>query len=75
MNSQPWKLEFEDGKVVIKDFGRGLLRVMLRNKLNKIDIGIAARHAVIALEHEGKKITSILPKVTEKEFEVEISYK
>ena len=75
MNSQPWKLEFEDGKVIVKDFGRGLLRVVLRTKLNKIDIGIAARHAVIALEHEGKEITSIVPKITEKEFEVEISYK
>ncbi|MDR2854891.1 MAG: hypothetical protein LBV40_01880 [Methanomicrobiales archaeon] len=74
MNSQPWRLEFEDGKVMVKDIGRGLMRVVLRNKLNKIDIGIAARHAVIALEEEGKEITSIIPKITGKTFEVEISY-
>lgn len=74
MNSQPWKLEFADGKVIIKDFGRGVVRVMLRNKLNKIDIGIAARHAVIALEQEGKKVTGIIPKSSGKEFEIEISY-
>jgi hypothetical protein len=55
MNSQPWKLEFDDGKVVVKDFGRGVMRVMLRNKLNKIDIGIAVRHAVTALENDGKE--------------------
>jgi hypothetical protein len=74
MNSQPWKLEFEDGKVIVKDFGRGVMRVVLRNKLNKIDIGIAARHAALALMQEGKKITSIAPSATKKEFEVEILF-
>lgn len=74
MNSQPWKLEFEDGKVIIKDFGRGVMRVVLRNKLNKIDIGIAARHAVLALMQEDKKVTDIAPRATEKEFEIEIIY-
>lgn len=74
INSQPWKLEFKDGKVIVKDYGRGLMRVILRNKLNKIDVGIATRHAVIALEQEGKKVTGIVPKTAGKEFEVEISY-
>lgn len=74
MNSQPWKLEFEDGKVIVKNFGRGLMRVMLRNKLNKIDTGIAAYHAVAALEQEGKKVTGVIPKTEGKEFQIEISY-
>ncbi|WP_313180854.1 nitroreductase family protein [Lacrimispora sp.] len=74
MNSQPWKLNFEDGKIIIKDLGRGIMRVMLRNKLNKIDIGIAARHAVTALEQDGEKVTGIIPKTKGKEFKVEILY-
>lgn len=73
MNSQPWKLEFEDEKVVVKDFGRGVMRVVLRNKLNKIDIGIAARHVALALTQEGKKVTSIVPRTMGKEFAVEIT--
>lgn len=75
MNSQPWKLELEEGKVIVKDFGRGVMRVMLRSKLNKIDIGIAVRHAAVALEKDGKKVTGIIPKASGKEFQVEISYK
>jgi hypothetical protein len=75
MNSQPWKLEFQGGKVVVKDIGRGIMRVMLRSKMNKIDIGIAVRHAVTALEQEGKQVTGIIPKETGKEFEVEILFK
>lgn len=75
MNSQPWKLEFEDEKVVVKDYGRGVMRVILRNKLNKIDIGIATRHAVLALEQEGKKVTDVVSSTMGKEFVVEIIYK
>lgn len=74
MNSQPWKLEFADGKVVVKDVGRGIMRAMLKSKLNKIDVGIATRHAMVTLENEGKKVTGIVPKATGKEFEVVISY-
>lgn len=73
MNSQPCKLEFMDGKVIIKDAGRGIMRAILR-KLNKIDVGIATRYAVVALEQEGKKVTGIIPKSNGKLFEVEISY-
>lgn len=72
INSQPWKLEFEDKKVIVKDCGRGVMRVVLRNKLNKIDIGIATRHAVLALKQEGKKVIGVVPSSMEKEFAVEI---
>ena len=69
-----WLLGFDDGKVVVKECGRGLMRVMLRGKLNKIDVGIAARHAVTALEQEGKKVVATAPKVVDKRVEVEITY-
>ena len=75
MNSQPWKLEFEYEKIVVRDVGRGLMRMLLRNKLNKIDIGIAARHTVIALENEGKTVSGIHVNEAGKDFELEIMYK
>ncbi|MDR1400398.1 MAG: hypothetical protein LBJ41_10785 [Treponema sp.] len=74
VNSQPWKLHFESGKVVIRYFGRGLMKLMLRKKLNKIDLGIAARHIETALLHDGKAILSITPKTSGKTFEIEITY-
>lgn len=74
MNSQPWQLVFSNGKVIIREQGRGLMRVMLRNKLNKIDLGIAARHAVLALEQEGKTVSGLVPKSTGKDLEIEITY-
>lgn len=75
MNSQPWKLTFKQGKVMIQDAGRGVTRLMLKNKLNKIDIGIAARHAVLALTEEGRTVTSIVPETSGKKFEIEIVYR
>ena len=75
LNSQPWKIEMESGKVLIKDVGRGISRLLLKNKLNKIDIGIAARHAVCALTQEGKNIEGITPITNGKEFYIEISYR
>lgn len=48
--------------------------IILKNKLNKIDVGIAARHAVLALENEGNKILSATPITDGKEFSIEISY-
>lgn len=74
LNSQPWKLRFEQGKLTIEDAGHGIKRVILKNKLNKIDVGIAARHAVLALEQDGKTIVGAVPKETNKKFEIEISY-
>lgn len=74
LNSQPWRIELGSGKILIKDAGRGVSRLILKNKLNKIDIGIAARHAVCALTQEGKEIKSIIPVTNGKEFCIEISY-
>lgn len=74
LNSQPWRIELGNEKVLIKDAGRGFSRLILKNKLNKIDIGIAARHAVCALMQESKEIDSIIPITNGKEFYIEINY-
>lgn len=74
LNSQPWKLDFQNGKIIIHDAGHGVKRIILKNKLNKIDVGIAARHAVLALENEGSKVLSVTPVIDGKDFYIEISY-
>ena len=73
-NSQPWKLFFENGRVTVRYFGRGLMKKILKAKMNKIDMGIMTRHIVTALENEGKGIKSITPKTSGKDFEIEIIY-
>lgn len=57
------------------ELGSGIKRVLLQKKLNKIDLGIAARHAVLALLHEGNTVTEIIPKETGKLFEMDITYR
>lgn len=74
MNSQPWKLRLEPDKIILEEKGNGLTRVILKNKLNKIDLGIAARHAVTALEQEEKTVTQITAKEARKKLEIEILY-
>lgn len=75
VNTQPWKLHFEDGKVTVKYFGRGMMKLILKKKLNKIDMGIITRFIEVTLDQEKKEIISIMPKTAEKCFEIEISYK
>ena len=75
LNSQPWELKFEPGKIIVEDAGTGISRLILKNKLNEIDIGIAARHAVLALEHNGNAIISAVPKSDGSKFRIEITYK
>jgi hypothetical protein len=74
VNTQPWKLQFGDGKVTIQYFGRGLMKLLLKKKINKIDIGIVTRHVEIALLHEQKAIKSITPKNDGTHFSIEIMY-
>jgi hypothetical protein len=73
VNTQPWKLFFEDGRVEVHYFGRGVIRLMLK-KLNKIDLGIVTRHIEEALLHEGREIRSITPRTKGKDFYIEIAY-
>ncbi|MCR5663270.1 MAG: hypothetical protein K6G17_00155 [Oscillospiraceae bacterium] len=55
VNSQPWIFEQEANCLRLRLHPRGLLAPRLEKKLNKIDLGIAARHAWTALEAEGKR--------------------
>ena len=48
--------------------------MILRGKLNKIDLGIAARHAALALEHQGKRVAEALPKAENSKLEITIRY-
>ncbi|MDR0877210.1 MAG: hypothetical protein LBN21_04095 [Treponema sp.] len=73
VNSQPWKLHFENGKVIINYFGRGIMKTLLK-KLNKLDVGIATRHIEVALLNEGKEIKSITPMGKGNDFKIEIVY-
>lgn len=74
VNSQPWKLCFEDGAVTIRYFGRGMMKLILKSRLNKIDLGICTRFVVEALKNEGKQIKSVKPRATGKELEIVVKY-
>lgn len=74
-NFQPWKFQFGEDKVEIKYFGRGPFKALPKLKLmNKLDVGIAAYHMVLAIKHEGKDIISVVPISQGKEFKIEITY-
>jgi len=75
VNSQPWKLDFAEGKVTIRYFGRGIMKLILKNKLSKIDLGIVTRHVDVALQSKGKAIQAITPITDKKGFAIEIEYK
>lgn len=71
-NAQPWNLEFSDGKVVIKEIDRGDPTLMMGLMMHKFSIGLATRHAVFALNHEGKTVAEITPEIFE-ETKVKVS--
>ena len=75
MNSQPWKLDFAEDKLTIRYFGRGITKLILKNKLSKIDLGIVTRHAAVALLFEGKSVQAITPITNEKDFAIEVIYR
>jgi hypothetical protein len=56
VNFQPWKLSFGGETVTLKLNVRGIGRV-LPGRLYLFDIGIALKHAELALAHECKKVT------------------
>jgi len=74
VNSQPWFLHFEDRSLTLEYRGRGLLKARLEKKLNKIDLGIAARFAVTALEREGKTIEALRPETDGRKFCLRIDF-
>ncbi|MDR0883727.1 MAG: hypothetical protein LBN05_03865 [Oscillospiraceae bacterium] len=74
MNSQPWFLHFAPGKVTLQYVGRGVMKAILKKKMNKVDIGILTRIVVLALEHEGKTVREIAPIQDGKDFSVDVTY-
>jgi nitroreductase len=73
VNFQPWKLHFSPGKVTLQPNGRGIGK-LVAGKLQKIDLGICLKHIELALEHEGKSITSIQLKGNGKDFFIDVMY-
>ena len=75
VNSQPWKLDFTKGKVTVRYFGRGVTRLILKNKMSKIDLGIVTRHIELVLQNEGKTVQAITPVMEGKGFAIEVEYR
>jgi hypothetical protein len=73
VNLQPWKLEFEPGRVTIHHTPKGILKHLI-HKMQKIDIGICLKHTVLALEHEEKTVTAINPTGSGKTFAVTVEF-
>ncbi|MDR0850434.1 MAG: nitroreductase [Christensenellaceae bacterium] len=74
MNTQPYKLNFESGKITVEYFGRGIMKAIIKKRMGKIDMGIVMRHIQVALENQGKAVTNINIKKESKKLYVEILY-
>ncbi|MDR1442500.1 MAG: hypothetical protein LBJ02_08980 [Bifidobacteriaceae bacterium] len=78
MNDQPWRIEFEDGLVRLIHTKRGPMSMILAKRMDKVSLGIASRHAVIALQHQGAQVTKVAPATASggasAPFSIEISY-
>ncbi|MDR0999359.1 MAG: hypothetical protein LBL96_00915 [Clostridiales bacterium] len=73
VNFQPWKLSFADGKVTVEANVRGIGK-LLPGRLFLFDIGIALRHVELALQHEGKIVTTFTVHGKGKDLSVEVEY-
>jgi nitroreductase len=81
VNFQPWKLHFArgtslqevQGKVTVHAKGRSIGKLLV-GKLQRIDLGIILKHVELALEHEGKKVQSIVPSASGKDFSIDVAY-
>ena len=74
VNFQPWKLEFGDKIVRIGANAHGIGK-LLTGKIYMFDLGIITKHIEVALERDGKVITSIKTAGnTEKDFAIEVRY-
>ena len=72
INSQPWKIDLNDGIIRVSYHGRGLTKMVLKKVMNKVDVGIVSRHIAVTLQNEGKEIISATPQISGKDFFVEI---
>jgi hypothetical protein len=74
VNFQPWKLFFEDGKVTLSANVRGVGKI-LPGRVYLFDLGIALKHAELAIEREGKAVSSFELSGEAKDFAVAAHYK
>ncbi|MDR1187453.1 MAG: hypothetical protein LBK95_08355 [Bifidobacteriaceae bacterium] len=74
INDQPWRLEFDEGLVRLIHTRRGPFSLVLAKKVDKISLGIATRHAVVALAHEGHEVSSVVAADHSGSFCLEVSY-
>jgi len=58
VNFQPWKINFDDGQIIIKTSTSGIGNI-LPGKLFLYDLGIITKHVEIALESENKVIKAV----------------
>jgi nitroreductase len=57
MNTQPWRFVIEDERIHLFRARMGFIKNALLKSNNKIDIGIALAHMVIAIRHKGLKFS------------------
>ena len=74
VNSQPWKIDYQDKKIEIHYHGRGPLKLALAPKMNKIDIGIMTCFVETTLKHFNKKIKKFMINISKKQYSVTIEY-
>ncbi|MDR1387085.1 MAG: hypothetical protein LBJ44_05755 [Propionibacteriaceae bacterium] len=76
VNDQPWRIEFAAGAVRLVHQPRGPMSLVLAKKMDKISLGIAARHAAVALEHQGHQVTgATATTAADGRFAVELAYR
>jgi nitroreductase len=74
MNFQPWLITFtEDGLTLAYRPCAGLLRGLLKKKGNKIDLGIALAHILVAAQKAGLTLDIHTPADTKVGYEVQVS--
>jgi hypothetical protein len=66
-------LQEAQGKITVHTKGRSIGKLLV-GKLQKIDLGIILKHVELALEHEEKKVQSIVPGKSGKDFSIDVAY-
>jgi nitroreductase len=75
VNSQPWHFTFEQNRVLINFAANAMLsKIVLKRKMNKVDIGIVTKIIEVALLKEGKTVLDITAKESESGYGAEIRW-
>jgi nitroreductase len=74
MNDQPWRIQFGPGLVRLIHQPRGAMSMILAKKMDKISLGIAARHAAVTLAHQDRPATAVKAATAGGRFAIELAY-